>query len=136
MTVTPRTQWDGVFLATLAGMLAVLAKNVPNFILYRLGVHHVLYWKIAASTFVQPADTGSVVGLIIGAAADIILGGTLGIIILQAFRIYGPDLWWYKGLVAGNAIWFFGSGLALNLFLRYTPSDPAFRLSSLFDHQL
>jgi hypothetical protein len=136
MTSASRRQWDGVLLATVAGMLASLAKDVPNFILYRLGVHHVLYWRIAATTFVQPGDAGSVAGQIIGCAADIILGGTIGLIILQAFRIYGPDLWWYKGLVAGNAIWLFGSGFALNIFLRHIPSDPIFRLTSLLDHQL
>ncbi|MGE5550492.1 MAG: hypothetical protein ACM3ZC_08165 [Bacteroidota bacterium] len=127
---------DGVLAGTMAGMAATLVKDVPNYSLYRLGWVKLTYWHLAASVFVAREDIGSPLALVVGAAADIIVGGVLGMVLLLIFRHFGRDLWWYKGFVAGNAIWLFGSGLGVGAFCRLVPLDPIFRLSSLAEHQL
>lgn len=117
-------------------MIATIAKDLPNFILFRLGMVKITYWQMAASTFLPVHDTSTSAGLIIGAAADIILGGGLGMIIVLIFQKFGFDLWWYKGICAGNIIWLFASGIGVNLFTRLVPLDPFFRVSSLVEHQI
>ena len=127
---------DGVLVGTIAGMIATLVKDLLNLVLFLFGVVELTYWQLAASTFLRPGLCSSPGGLLVGAMADIILGGVLGMIIVLIFKFFGRDLWWYKGLVAGNAIWLFGAGLAVNVFTRLAPLDIPFRVASLFDHQL
>ena len=115
---------DGILASTLAGMAATLLKDIPNFILFQLGLIKTIYWFMAASVFMLPKDSITPIGLTIGGVADIILGGTLGIVIFSLFKCFGYDWWWYKGLCAGNIIWLFGSGIAVNLFSRIVPVDP------------
>lgn len=136
MKVRTKTRKDGILISTVAGMIAALAKDVPNYILVRLGVIKLSYWLLAASTFVERHRANEFLSLSVGAIADIILGGSLGLSILVIFCLFGRDLWWYKGLVAGNIIWLLGAGLAVNNFARIVPVDPVFRLTSLLDHQL
>lgn len=117
-------------------MAAALLKDIPNYLFCRLGVIDLSYWRLAASTFVLPRDAGRPLSLALGGMADIILGGVLGVIVLLIFIWFGSDAWWYKGLIAGNTIWLFGAGLAVNAFARLVPLDPMFRLISLLDHQI
>ncbi|MGE5598953.1 MAG: hypothetical protein ACM3XS_06200 [Bacteroidota bacterium] len=125
---------DGVIVGTMAGMVATLLKDIPNYLLFRLGVIDLPYWRLAASTFVLPEDADEPLSLALGGAADIIIGGILGMIILMVLIYFGFDAWWYKGLVASGAVWLLGAGLGVNTFVRLVPVDPLFRFFSLFDH--
>lgn len=127
---------DPILIGTVAGMLAALIKDIPNYIFFRFGVIHVTYWTLAASAFIRASDLDRPTALIIGAFTDIIMGGILGVLIWAVFKLFGRDLWGYKGLVVGNTVWLFGAGLAVNVFARLAPVEPAFRLTSLLDHQL
>ena len=117
-------------------MVGALVKDIPDFALRFLGVLRNTYWEMAASVLLTPELSRTPGGLLVGAVVDVILGGTLGVIILAVFFIFGRDLWGYKGLVSGNIIWFLGPGLILSTMAVLKPFSIAFRVSSLFDHAL
>lgn len=128
---------DKVLAGTIAGMVASLFKDLPNFILYKLNIVHYLYLHFAASAQLFPGDIDSNIGYIIGFLADIITGGAVGFTLILFLSYFGYDYWWYKGLIAGNALWLFGLGVILNLgAVHLIPNDPVFRFTSLFDHQI
>ncbi|MFA5820401.1 MAG: hypothetical protein WC854_14140 [Bacteroidales bacterium] len=128
---------DRILAGTIAGMIAALAKDVPNLILWKLGIVKYSYFTIAASSLLRPQDTTSILGWVLGIIVDIITGGTLGIVIIFLFKLTGRDYWWYKGLIAGNLIWLLGLGILINIgFARIIPIDPIFRITSLFEHQV
>ncbi|MGE5558835.1 MAG: hypothetical protein ACM3WV_09510 [Bacillota bacterium] len=129
-------QTDSVLAGTAAGMIAAFVKSVPNFILFKLHVVGASYWQLAASVFLMPRDSLSMIGIILGITADIIVGGGLGLFLLLSLRHFGRDLWWYKGICAGNLIWLFGAGVGVNAWARIIPIDPAFRFFSLLEHQV
>ena len=129
-------QMDGVLIGTMAGMIASVIKSISNLAFYHFGLVKITYLQMAASVFVSPHEVNVPFGVTIGVAADLIFGGALGLTILIIFRVFGRDLWWYKGIVAGNVIWIFASGLAVNTFARLVPLDPLFRLISLLEHQV
>ncbi len=128
---------DRILAGTIAGMIAAMVKNIPNIVLYKLGVVHVLYLYIASAALIRTQDINTSLGLILGVIVDIITGGTLGLLIIILFKITGRDYWWYKGLIVGNVIWLFGLGIAINFGAsRIVPLDPMFRLTSLIEHQI
>ena len=115
-----------MLIGTMAGMIASVIKSCSNLAFYHFGLVKVTYLQMAASVFVSPRQVNTPFSVAIGVAADLILGGMLGMTILLIFRFFGRDLWWYKGIVAGNIIWIFTSGLAVNIFARPSPSIPSF----------
>jgi hypothetical protein len=128
---------DRILAATIAGMIATMVKTVPNYFLWKFGVVKYFYLHIAASAMVLNRDIDSFTGLAVGFIVDIIMGGTLGIIIIMLLKYFGTDYWWYKGMVAGNIIWLWGLGVLINLgSARLAPVDPLFRLTSLIEHQI
>lgn len=126
---------DKIVIGSMAGMIGTLFKDLPNFILYKLGVAPYLYANIAASAHLVPADLYSPLGYIIGFLADIITGGAIGVVTILFLDRFGMDYWWYKGLIIGNTVWLFGLGVTLNLgAVHLIPTDPVFGFTSLFDH--
>lgn len=128
---------DRILAGTIAGMLATLVKDIPNYILWKMGIVDYLYFHLAASALIRPEDVDTLWGLVLGLVVDIITGGTIGLLIIFLFKATGRDYWWYKGLIAGNLIWLWGLGITINLgFARIVPIDPVFRLTSLIEHQI
>jgi len=128
---------DRILAGTIAGMIASLVKNIPNLLLWKLGIINFNYIALASSALVSVKDSGTTLGWIIGIMVDIITGGTLGLLIIFLFQITGRDYWWYKGLIIGNVIWLFGLGIAVNFgAARIVPLDPVFRVTSLVEHQI
>jgi len=130
----PRAR-DVIVMASAAGMIASLAKDAPNMILYWLGAAKVLYWHLAASAIVRPRYVYTLLGVIVGALADLALGGALGILILLVLRRFGNDWWWYKGMIAGIIIWLVGFSLGIQLLAGIRPDYPAFALEAAVEHQ-
>lgn len=128
---------DRILAGTIAGMIATLFKDIPNIILWKMGVVKHLYLYIASSVLIRPQDVTTVWGLVLGVAVDIITGGTLGILIIYLIKFTGRDYWWYKGLILGNVVWLWGLGVVINFGAsRMVPLDPIFRLTSLIEHQI
>lgn len=128
---------DRILAGTIAGMIATLIKDIPNLILWKLGVVEYTYFHLGSAALVSPQNAGTSIGLVIGIVVDIITGGTLGLLVIYLFNFTGRDYWWYKGLVIGNVIWLFGLGLAINFGVsRIVPNEPIFRLISLVEHQI
>lgn len=126
---------DKVLAGSIAGIIATLFKAIPNIILWKLNIVPALYIQIAASSLILPTDVSSPIGLVIGLIADLITGGTIGILAAQGLNFFGHDYWAYKGLFIGSMVWLFGFGVALNLgAAKINPSDPLFQLTSLIDH--
>jgi hypothetical protein len=128
--------WDGVLAATTAGMIATLAKDLPNFFSRFFGLVNRTYWELAASAFVRPPQIHTIPGWIVGGFADLILGGALGVVVLMVFRGFGRDLWWYKGLVSGNVIWFVGLAIGAHCLSNLPPTTALFNLEALVEHQI
>ena len=128
---------DRVVVATIAGMIASVIKDIPNFIYYKMGLVKVLYANLAASAHLIPSDLNTTIGYTIGFLGDTITGGAMGLIAIEFLRRYGNDYWWYKGLIIGNTLWLFGLGVIPNLgAINLLAYEPWFRLTSFFDHLL
>ena len=126
---------DKVVISSIAGIIGTLCKDLPNFILYKLGVVHYLYAQLAASAHLTPENINSPLGYIIGFLGDITTGGAIGVVIILFLELFQMDYWWYKGLILGITVWLFGLGVILNLgTVHLIPVDPLFRFTSLFDH--
>ncbi|HEX7713010.1 MAG TPA: hypothetical protein VF531_03230 [Bacillota bacterium] len=126
---------DKVVISSIAGIIASLFKDLPNFILYKLGVVHYLYAHLAASAHLLPDGVYFPLGWIIGFLGDTVTGGAIGVVTILFLDCFGTDYWWYKGLTIGLTIWLFGLGVILNLgTVHLVPFDPVFRLTSIFDH--
>lgn len=128
---------DKILIGSTTGMIATLAKDIPNFIFYKLGVTKYLYWHLAASTHLTGKDIYTPLGLIIGLLGDIITGGAIGVVTVLFMARFGIDYWWYKGMIIGNTVWLFGLGVILNLGAIHLLSlEPSFRFTAWFDHQV
>lgn len=128
---------DRIIVGTIAGMIATLFKDIPNYILWNLSVVKYLYFHLAASALLDLKDVYSIYGIILGIVIDVINGGALGLIIMFLFKWTGQDYWWYKGIVMGNIIWLFVLGLLINWgAAKIVPNEPLFRIASLIDHQI
>lgn len=128
---------DRVLAGTMAGMIAALIKDVPNYLLWKFGIVKSLYFHLASSALISPKLVDTPIGLALGITVDIITGGTLGLLLIFLFKFTGRDFWWYKGLIIGNAIWLWGLGIVINMgATRIVPLDPIFRLTSLVEHQI
>jgi hypothetical protein len=126
---------DKIVISSVAGMIASIFKNLPNFILYKLGIVHYIYVHLAASAHLEPDGIYIPLGYIIGSLADITTGGAIGVVTLLFLDRFGMNYWWYKGLIIGITVWLFGLGVILNLgTVHLVPCDPVFRFTSLFDH--
>lgn len=126
---------DRIVIGSMAGMIATLFKDLPNYILYRLGIVKCIYAHLAASAHLSGSDVYTAIGSIIGFLADIITGGAIGVMAIIFLKRFGTDYWWYKGCIIANIIWLFGLGVILNLgTVNLVFGDPVFRLTSLFDH--
>jgi len=126
---------DKILVGSMAGIIATLFKAIPNLILWKLKIVPALYLHIAASSLILPKDVNRPIGIIIGLIADLITGGTIGILAAQGLKIFGCDYLAHKGLVIGSLVWLFGFGVALNLGVaKINPSDPLLQLTSLIDH--
>ncbi|MCL6589391.1 MAG: hypothetical protein K6U80_05485 [Firmicutes bacterium] len=127
---------DKILIGSMAGMIATLAKDLPNLFFYKLGLVNYLYSHLAASAHLAGKDIYTPVGYILGILADIITGGAIGVVAILFLARFGTDLWWYKGIIIGNIIWLFGLGVILNLGTIHLQSlEPSFRFSAWLDHQ-
>jgi hypothetical protein len=128
---------DKVVISSMAGMIGTLCKDLPNFILYKLGIIHYVYAQLAASAHLEPKNICSLLGYIIGFLADITTGGAIGVATIIFLNRFGLEYWWYKGLTIGITVWLFGLGVILNLgTVHLLPLEPLFRLTSLVDHAI
>lgn len=128
---------DRILIGSVAGMIGSLFKDLPNFILYKLGVVKYLYAHLAASAHLHEADVYSPIGILIGFLGDTMTGGAIGVVTILFLDKFGLDYWWYKGCIIGNTVWLFGLGVILNLgTVNLVPGDPIFRFTSIFDHLL
>ena len=121
----------------MAGMIATLIKDISNLIFYLFKVVNVLYFQLAASAHLLPADINTPIGYIIGIFSDIITGGSIGVVGIIFLSYFGTDYWWYKGCIIGNLVWLFGLGVILNLgTVHFNSFSPIFRIFALVDHQI
>lgn len=128
---------DRVVIGSIAGIIGSLCKDLPNFILYKMGVVKFLYAHLAASAQIDQREVYSAAGWMMGFLADMITGGAIGVVAIRFLDRFGSDYWWFKGCIIGNTIWLFGLGVILNLgAVNLIPNDPVFRFTSLFDHLL
>jgi hypothetical protein len=129
---------DQFVVGTIAGMIAGEIKNITAIFLYKLGFTKFTMVHMAASVILKVPDLYTPLGYLTGAVGDLITGGLLGFLIILVLSWLGFDYWWYKGLIIGSAIWFFGFGLLLNFNITHlNPADDlSFRVIALFDHLL
>ena len=126
---------DKVLISSAAGIIGTLCKDLPNFILYKLGIIHCLYAQLAASAHLKPENIYSPLGYIIGFLADLTTGGAIGVAAILFLEHFGLEYWWYKGITIGITVWLFGLGVILNLgTIHLNSGEPLFRFMSLFDH--
>ncbi|MDK2824083.1 MAG: hypothetical protein PWQ67_1924 [Clostridia bacterium] len=126
---------DSIISGTVAGIIATVIKAIPNFILWKFGVVKYLYLHIAASAIIFPQEISTPLGITLGIIADLLTGGTFGLLIIITFKLTNNDAWWYKGLIIGSIIWLFALGIAINLgAARIVPVQSIFRITSWIDH--
>ncbi len=126
---------DRILAGSIAGMIATLVMAVPNFVLWKFGIIKYLYFHVAASALTLPHNISTPLGITVGIIADVITGGTIGIIAILLLKFFGRDYWWYKGLIVGSLIWLWGFGVMTGLCgVKITSVQPLFQLTSLVDH--
>ena len=54
----------------------------------------------------------------------------------MVLRRFGYDVWWYKGIVAGNIIWITGLSIGLRALAGIRPDYPSFGLEAALEHQI
>jgi cell shape-determining protein MreD len=72
---------DRILAGTIAGMIASLIKDIPNLLLWKLGIVKFTYFALASSALVSAKDSTTISGWVIGIMVDIITGGALGLTI-------------------------------------------------------
>lgn len=129
---------NALIVGATSGMIVGIIKNIPNIILYKLGIVNYSYIILAASIHFKNANFG-ISEYIIGIITDTLTAGILGILIFIIMQIFKFEKWYIKSIILGGAVWLFMFGLVLNLPIVHANAldiTPISRIISFIFHQL
>jgi len=87
--------------------------------------------------YIEKKDLHTPAGLIIGAAADYIMGGVKGVVLAYLIYFTGWDFYLFKGIAVGLLFWLICFGLILRLNIAgIDPVEPGTNLTHLSWHIL
>ncbi len=130
---------DRVVLGLVSGTIGNIAKDLSNYVLYKLGVTSRLYGHLAAGLLTEQRHVKKPTGFAIGQLADFAIGAGLGVPIVYALALTGKDYASLKGAAIGSGAWVAGFGF---LGARSAgdkavfPLDPKPMLAAVWHHAL
>ena len=128
---------DKIILGILVALLANTVKLTFNYISFMLNFTDAVFWQLIAALFLDREDVFTPLGLLIGATADSIVMGFLGVIFIYFIYLTGKENLWIKGIGFGMLIWvsFFGV-LLIQLIKNTIPPTPSGIIVTIVAHLL
>ena len=130
---------DPLVLGAIAGTIANLAKLLGNeFGMKSLKISKASYPEMAAGLFMTKKERKKPVGQVVGALADLAVGGLMGIPLVYLLRYTGRDYAALKGLGYGHFAWVFLYGATGRLVGTKSifPLNAKTNLSALINHSM
>ena len=105
----PKSQ-DIFTLWVISGIVGVVIRDFYSFLAKSFGLTKYFIWTVGADIFIESKEFNTLQGHLIGFISDLVIGGTLGVLIGLALKWFGPKNYWLKGLGVGLFAWlaFFG----------------------------
>ena len=128
---------DRATLGALAGVAAILTRDVYSFLAKQIGFAKFYVWGIAADLFVSGKAVHTFLGSVLGILADMGTGALLGVLFVYFLRWTGGKNALIKGVGLGIGAWLLLFGIMFHT-LPHTagaaPKDVLSNLSGLVGH--
>lgn len=111
---------DRITLGALAGLGAVLTRDVYGLLARAVGFTKFLTWNVAADLFIHGQDIFRPLGIVLGFVADLTLGAIIGALFVYLLKLSGHRNPMIKGLGFGLGAWL----LLFGIMVRILPDSP------------
>lgn len=109
---------DSIALGAIGGFLGSIAMALSNLIIFKAGKTEILYGHISGSIFMRPFKTNSRKNFTLGQIFHLVSRSSIGLLMVQIYKIFGTDLALLKGTMMGMFTWevFFNVGQRLKIW--------------------
>jgi len=130
---------DRLTLGALAGIGAILTRDVYSFFAKQVGFSKFYVWNIAADLFLKDKEVYTALGTIIGILADLGMGALLGVFFIYLLRWTGEANPIIKGAGVGIGSWLFFFGIMFHTLphtAQTAPLDAMSNFSAFVGHTI
>jgi len=100
---------DAFIWSVYAGALSAILAGIVQLVLIRMGLQVTSVWEVAAGIFLPVGQISTPIGSVIGFAGHLIIGAIWGVAFYVLLLLFGVNESFYKGVLLGLFIWFFGT---------------------------
>lgn len=126
-------------LGALAGIGAILVRDIWSFFAKQIGFAKFYVWQNAAGLFMQKSQIKTVLGAISGLLADIVMGALIGVLFVRFLKMGQDRNPVLKGWGFGLGLWLLLFGLLMHSLPTATavaPRDAKSVLSAFIGHSI
>ena len=126
-------------MGALAGIAAILVRDVYSFLAKSIGFAKFQIWNISADFFLEGKQVYTALGNVLGVLADLCLGALLGVFFVHFLRWTGGKNPVLKGLGIGLGAWLLLFGIvfhSLPLTQGTAPKEALSNLSAFVGHAI
>ncbi len=100
---------------TVAGLIGTLVILALQQALFALDIIQMTTMDVAAEIFLEPHQTGSIAGILVGLISHFLVGAGGGVLLAYFIRFTGKDYYWLKGLGLGAFMLLVGMALVTTI---------------------